>query len=50
MKTSKPPKAQENPGDQVEIGVSFEPDWLREWREFFGQDHGANPRVFSKLN
>ena len=30
VKTSKPPKAQENPGDQVEIGVSFALDWLRE--------------------
>lgn len=22
-------------GNQVEVGVSFAPDWLRYWREFF---------------
>ena len=33
-KTTKLPKARENAGDQVVIGVSFASDWLREWREF----------------
>ena len=46
MKTSKPPKAQENPGDQVEIGVSFAPEWLRKWGEFFGPITGQIPDYF----
>ena len=35
-KTIKLPKAQENVGDQVVIGLSFASDWLREWCEFSG--------------
>ena len=35
VKTSKPPKGQENAGDQVVIDFSFASDWSREWREFF---------------
>ena len=46
MKTSKPPKAQENPGDQVEIGVSFAPEWLRKWGEFFVPITGQIPDYF----
>ena len=30
------PKARENAGDQVAIGLNFASDWLREWREFSG--------------
>ena len=30
------PKARENAGDQVVIGLNFASDWLREWREFSG--------------
>ena len=29
-------EAQENVGDQVMIGFSFETDWLREWCKFSG--------------
>ena len=36
VKTSASPKARENAGDQVVIGVSFACDWLREWHEFSG--------------
>ena len=36
VKTSKPPKGQENAGDQVVIDCNFASDWSREWREFFG--------------
>ena len=32
MKTIEPLEAQENAGDQVAIGVSFESDWLRKWQ------------------
>ena len=30
------PKARENAGDQVVIGLNFASDWFREWREFSG--------------
>ena len=30
------PKARENAGDQVVIGLSIASDWLREWHEFSG--------------
>ena len=46
MKISKPPKAQENAGDQVEIGVSFAPEWLRKWGEFFVPITGQIPDYF----
>ena len=36
LKISKLHKARENDGDQVVIGVSFVPDWMREWCEFSG--------------
>ena len=32
MKTIEPLEAQENAGDQVAIGVSFESDCLRKWQ------------------
>ena len=32
-KTSKLPEERENASHQVEIGVSFASDWLKEWRE-----------------
>ena len=32
-KTSKQPEERENASHQVEIGVSFASDWLREWCE-----------------
>ena len=34
VKTAKLPKARENAGDRVMIGVSFAFNWLREWRKF----------------
>ena len=34
--TSKPLKARENSSNQGAIGVRFESDWLRRWREFRG--------------
>ena len=37
--TTKLPKARENAGDHMVVGFSFEPDWLREWREFFFTNH-----------
>ena len=40
------PKARENAGDQVVIGLNFASDWLREWREFSGpitERSKANP-------
>ena len=46
MKISKPPKAQENAGDQVEIGLSFAPEWLRKWGEFFVPITGQIPDYF----
>ena len=36
VKTSNLPGARENASDQVAIGFSFEFDWLKKWREFFG--------------
>ena len=36
VKTSNLPGARENASDQVAIGFSFEFDWLKKWRQFFG--------------
>ena len=34
--TSKPLKARENSSNHGAIGIRFESDWLRRWREFRG--------------
>ena len=55
-KTSKPPKARENAGNQVVIGVSFASDWLRQWSEFSGpiteqrNKYQSNPGLSSTLD
>ena len=51
-KTSKLPEERENASHQVEIGVSFASDWLREWREWawpITERSKAKPKVISDV-
>ena len=52
VKTTKPPKARENAGDQVAIGFSFTSDWLTEWREFSGPitERSKTKQMFSRIS
>ena len=49
-KTSKPPKAQGNEGDQVVMGFSFTFDQLSEWGEFVDQSQSEVEQNQSNSN
>ena len=49
-------EARENASDHVAIGLSFESDWLRKWREFFSEpitelinENQSNPELLSTI-